>query len=203
MEGSCSMSFLKELKERRSIYDLGENVSLSEDEIVELVKNAVKESPSSFNSQSQRVVILFDDEHKKLWKITEKVLKPLVPEGSFVQTQEKLQGFAEGKGTILFFEDQEVVKRLQKQFALYAENFPIWSDQASGIAQSNVWTALAQENIGANLQHYNPVIDEAVAETWHTPDNWKLRAQLVFGSIESPASEKEYMKDEDRFIVYK
>lgn len=197
------MSFLEELKKRRSVYDLGNQISLSEDEVIELVKNVVKESPTSFNSQSQRVVILFDEEHKKLWDITEKVLKPLTPENSFDQTKEKLQGFAKGKGTVLFFEDQEVVKGLQKQFALYADNFPVWSDQASGIAQANVWTAFAQENIGANLQHYNPVIDEAVAETWHIPENWKLRAQLVFGAIESPAPEKEYMNDDDRFIVYK
>jgi len=32
--------------------------------------------------------------------------------------------------------------------------------------------------------------------------NWKLRAQLVFGSPESPAGEKEYMNDADRFRVF-
>jgi predicted oxidoreductase (fatty acid repression mutant protein) len=37
------------------------------------------------------------------------------------------------------------------------------------LTQANVWTALAQENIGANLQHYNPVIDEAVAAESFTP----------------------------------
>ncbi|BDX43873.1 LacI family DNA-binding transcriptional regulator [Enterococcus faecalis] len=69
----------------------------------------------------------------------------------------------------------------------------------TGLTQANVWTALAQENIGANLQHYNPVIDEAVAAEWSIPANWNLRAQMVIGSIEAPAGEKEYMEDSARF----
>ena len=52
------------------------------------------------------------------------------------------------------------------------------------------------------MQHYNPVIDEAVAKEWNIPFNWKLRSQLVFGSPETPAGEKEYMNDEDRFRVF-
>jgi predicted oxidoreductase (fatty acid repression mutant protein) len=37
------------------------------------------------------------------------------------------------------------------------------------------------------------VIDEAVAAEWSIPANWNLRAQMVIGSIEAPAGEKEYM----------
>ncbi|BAX67051.1 hypothetical protein FD49_GL000276 [Latilactobacillus sakei subsp. sakei DSM 20017 = JCM 1157] len=62
--------------------------------------------------------------------------------------------------------------------------------------------ALAEQNIGANLQHYNPVIDEAVAAKWNIPSNWKLRAQMPFGSIENPADAKEYATVEDRFTTY-
>ena len=57
--------------------------------------------------------------------------------------------------------------------------------------------------LGANLQHYNPLIDEAVAKEWNLPESWKLRGQLVFGSIEAPAGEKTFMDDADRFIVAK
>ena len=191
--------FVESLKNRRSIYHLGENISLSNNEVEELIKEVARETPTAFNSQTQRVVILFGDAHKKLWSITEEALKPLTPEEAFPNTQAKLNGFAAGKGTILFFEDTDVVKSLQEQFSLYAENFPIWSEQASGMTQSNVWVALSEENIGANLQHYNPVIDEEVAKEWAIPASWKLRGQMVFGSIETPAGEREYMADEDRF----
>ncbi|MGX7059497.1 nitroreductase family protein [Vagococcus humatus] len=194
--------FLTALKKRRSIYDLGDKLSINQQDLVTLVKEVVKESPSAFNSQTQRVVFLFGDAHKKLWEITEAALKPLTPPEAFSGTQAKLASFAKGYGTLLFFEDQAVVTHLQEQFPLYAANFPIWSEQASGLTQANVWTALAEQNIGANLQHYNPVIDEQVAAQWNIPKEWQLRAQMVVGSIESLPGEKEYMDDTTRFLSF-
>lgn len=192
------------LKKRRSIYNIGKEVPLKDEEMIELVKEAVKESPSSFNSQTSRAVILFGDEHLKLWTIVEKKLRNEVPdETAFKATQAKLNSFRAGYGTVLFFEDQDIVKNLQEQFSLYADNFPIWSEQSSGIASMSVWAAFAENNIGASLQHYNPLIDEEVQKEWDLPTSWKLRAQMPFGSIEAPAGEKEYMEDEERFRVYK
>ncbi|MCJ9709258.1 nitroreductase family protein, partial [Bordetella hinzii] len=83
----------------------------------------------------------------------------------------------------------------------YADNFPVWSEQASGMAQLSVWSALANAGVGASLQHYNPLIDAAVAREWKVPASWKLRAQMPFGSNEAPKSEKAFMDDADRFIV--
>lgn len=196
-------TFINSLKNRRSIYHLGKETPLNEEQIEDIVKEVVKESPTAFNSQTQRVIFLFNDAHHKLWDITESALKPLTPTEVFPSTQEKLKGFADGKGTLLFFEDTDIVKGLQEQFPLYADNFPIWSEQASGLTQTNVWTALSDENIGANLQHYNPIIDEAVAKEWSIPSSWKLKAQLVIGSIKSPALEKEYMDSTNRFKTFK
>lgn len=195
-------TFTDTLKNRRSIYHLGRNVSLSNEELTTLIKEAIKESPTAFNAQSTRAVILFGDAHEKLWEITEEVLRPLTPAEAFPNTQNKLAGFKNGYGTVLFFKDTDVVKGLQEQFELYADNFPDWSEQSNGIATANTWVALVDKGLGANLQHYNPVIDEAVAKEWNIPSNWKLRSQLVFGSPETPAGEKEYMNDADRFRVF-
>lgn len=194
--------FTNILKNRRSIYDLGRNVSQSNEELTTLIQEAIKESPTAFNAQSTRAVILFGDAHEKLWEMTEEALRPLTPADAFPNTQNKLASFKKGYGTVLFFKDTDVIKNLQEQFALYADNFPDWSEQSNGIATANTWVALSEEGLGANLQHYNPVIDEAVAKEWSIPANWKLRAQLVIGSPESPAGEKEYMNDADRFRVF-
>jgi predicted oxidoreductase (fatty acid repression mutant protein) len=91
---------------------------------------------------------------------------------------------------------------LQDQFALYADNFPVWAEQSNGIAQANVWVALEEAGLGANLQHYNPVIDDAVVAEWSIPENWQLRAQLVFGSKQSEPNEKEFLNDDERFRVF-
>ncbi|MHC5269823.1 nitroreductase family protein [Enterococcus sp. LJL98] len=196
-------NFINLLEKRRSIYAIGNDLPLSEDAVTALIQSAVKASPSAFNSQTSRVVILMGDAHQKLWNIVENTLKPLTPAEAFPNTQEKLASFAAGKGTILFFEDTDVVKSLQEQFALYADNFPIWSDHSTGIAQHSVWVALAEANIGASLQHYNPIIDDEVAATWNIPASWKLTAQMPFGSIKAEAGEKEFMADDARFMVIK
>lgn len=198
-----SNAFIEMIKNRRTIYNLGDALPVSEEHVTKLIKEAVKHSPSSFNSQKSRVVILFGAEHKKLWNITKETLRAIVPEQAFAATEQKIDSFAAGAGSILFFEDMAVVKGLQEQFPLYADNFPIWSEQASGIAQFAVWTALAQENVGASLQHYNPLIDTQVQKEWGTPDNWVLRAQMVFGSINAPAGDKDFMDDEIRFKIFK
>lgn len=195
------MSLLDLAKKRRSIYHLGKNISLSNDEVSQLIKNIVKETPSSFNSQSSRIVVLFGDEHDALWEITRETLRKLVGDGDFTATDKKIDGFKAAKGTVLFYEDKEPIENLQKQFPLYAHNFPVWSEHSTGLTQYAVWLALAEVNIGASLQHYNPVIDADVAKRWDIPENWVLRAQMPFGSIESPAGEKNYMDDEARFRI--
>lgn len=196
------MAFLDHIKKRRSIYAIGKNVSLDQAEIENIIKEAVKHSPSSFNSQSSRVVILFGQSHDTFWHIVRETLRDLVSADAFEATNSKIDGFAAGYGTALFYEDQNVIKGMQEKFALYADNFPIWSEHASGIAQFATWTALAEHNIGASLQHYNPIIDQEVAQTFSIPSNWKLRAQLVFGSIEAPPGEKTFMDDAERFKTF-
>ncbi|MCL6248446.1 nitroreductase family protein [Acinetobacter sp. ANC 4945] len=197
------MSFLNQIEQRRTIYSIGNNVSLSQDEIEQTIKDAVRLSPSSFNSQTSRVVILFGDAHQKFWNIVRETLRKIVPADAFEGTNGKINSFAAGFGTALFYEDQAVVKALQEQFALYADNFPVWSEHSTAIAQFATWTALAEKNIGASLQHYNPIVDAETAAAFDVPDQWKLRAQLVFGSIEAPAGEKTFIADEERFKTFK
>ena len=198
-----SLQHLHQVAEtRRSIYALNKQLPVPATEVARLVEHAVRHTPSSFNSQSTRVVVLLGAEHEKLWKLAEEALAKIVPADSFKPTQDKLHAFAAAAGTVLFFEDQAVVKGLQEKFALYADNFPVWADQANAMHQYAIWTALASINVGASLQHYNPVIDEAVARTWNIPASWQLRAQLVFGGIAAPAGEKTFAPVEDRLKVY-
>ncbi|OZI19537.1 nitroreductase family protein [Bordetella genomosp. 9] len=195
-------AFLEALKRRRTQYALGRNLPVSHEAVTTLIQEAIKHTPSSFNSQSSRAVILFGAQSIKLWDIVKDTLRKMVPADAFAATEKKVNGFAAGAGTVLFFEDQDVVKGLQEKFPLYSDNFPVWSEQAGGMAQLSVWSTLANVGIGASLQHYNPVIDEAVAKEWNIPANWKLRAQMPFGSNEAPFNEKTFMDDAQRFRVH-
>ncbi|KGT48034.1 MULTISPECIES: nitroreductase family protein [Acinetobacter] len=199
-----SNQFLDLITKRRTVYAIGKNVSQSPEYLTDLIQNAIKQSPSSFNSQSSRAVILFNGEHEKFWGFVADKLKSYVKdEESAAKTTAKMASFAAGFGTILFFEDQEVVKGLQAQFPSYAENFPIWAEHSTAMAQFATWTALHTEGLGASLQHYNPIVDEQVHAEWEVPTNWKLRAQLVFGSVEGESRDKDYISDLERFKVFK
>ncbi|WP_308017944.1 nitroreductase family protein [Neisseria bergeri] len=187
---------------RRSVYSLNKNLPVGKDEIVQIVEHAVLHTPSSFNSQSARVVVLFGEEHDKVWQFVEDALRAVVPADSFEPTAQKLKLFKAGAATILFYEDQNVVKGLQEQFPAYAANFPVWADQANAMVQYAVWTTLAAVSVGANLQHYNPLPDAAIAEAWNIPENWLLRAQMVVGGIGAPAGEKTFQPVAERLKVF-
>lgn len=198
---NMNKSFYNAVEERRSIYALGKNVSLSEDKIEGLIEHAVLHAPSAFNSQTGRVLVLFGESHDKLWNITMEALRKIVPAGSFSSTEEKINSFKAGYGTVVYFEEQDTIKSLQEQFALYKENFPVWSEQGTGILQYVIWTSLAVEGIGASLQHYNEVIEEDFRKEFNIPTSWKMTGQMPFGSIEAPAGEKEFMDLKDRLRV--
>ena len=83
------MSALNIIKNRRTQYALGKNIELSQTEIEALVREAVREAPSAFNSQSSRVVILFNEEHQKLWDLVKDTLRPLVTADQFPATDRR------------------------------------------------------------------------------------------------------------------
>ena len=201
------MSNLKDVQQlaekRRSIYALSNQLPVSNDEIVKLVEHAVLHTPSAFNSQSTRIVVLFGEDHEKLWDITEETLKVIVGDDEkFQGTKDKIAGFRAGAGTVLFFEDKGVVRNMQEAASLYADKFPIWAHQTSAMHQYVIWTALASIDVGANLQHYNPVIDQRVADAWDIAEDWELNAQMVFGAIEQPAGDKAFQPIDERMKVF-
>ena len=197
-----SQAFMHAVKKRRSQYALGNDLPLSQDEVTALIQEAVKHSPSAFNSQSTRAVVLYGAQHAKHWDFVKEALRKVVPAESFAASEARVNSFSAGAGTVLFYEDQDVVAGLQKQYALYAENFPVWSEQASGMAQFAVWTALAEAGIGASLQHYNPLADAAIAAEWSIPASWKLRAQMPFGAHQGDFGDKGFIPDTERFRVF-
>lgn len=196
-------NFMEAVKERRSYYGISKEQVSSDERIEEIVKDAVKYTPSSFNSQSARAVLLLDKQHDRFWDITMDALRKIVPAESFGETEAKINSFKNGYGTVLFFEDQDVVRGLQEQFALYKDNFPIWSQQSSGMLQMVVWTALEDEGFGASLQHYSELVDADVKKEWNIPDNWKFIAQMPFGKPSAQPDAKQFNMSEEHMKVFK
>jgi Predicted oxidoreductase related to nitroreductase len=199
-----TLNFKEALQNRRTYYTISNKSLISDKEIEDIVKFAVTHVPSSFNSQSTRVVLLLGENHKKLWEIIKETLRKIVPAEAFKSTEDKIDGsFAAGYGTVLYFEDQSVVKGLQDAFPAYSDNFPVWSNHTSAMHQLAIWTMLEEAGFGASLQHYNPLIDEEVAKTWNLPSTWKLVAEMPFGVPTQGPGEKSFQPIDERVKVFR
>ena len=194
--------FIDLMQQRRSRYDLTAKSTLPKEEIIKLVQSCVKHTPSPFNSQSTRVLLLCGERHKQFWEIAKHELQQIIPADQFAPTEEKLAAFSAAYGTLLFFEDWSVVESLQAQFPAYKDNFPLWAYQANAMAEFSIWTALAENGMGASLQHYNPLVDLETHRQFHIPLDWKLVAQMPFGvALHKQAPDKTFLPIEDRVKV--
>lgn len=198
-----SKDFITAMKTRRSVYSLTKESPLPNDQIVSLVQEVLLHVPSAFNSQSQKAVVLFGAHHDKLWDFFMNALKKIVPPEKFSSTEEKILSFKAGYGTVLYFDDTSITQDLADKFAPYKDNFPIWAQQSNGMLQFAVWSLLAQEGLGASLQHYNPLADEEIHREWNIPAEWKLIAQMPFGKPGTGAlGEKTFAPLETRLKIF-
>ena len=194
--------FVSALERRHSQYAITGTSKVPDAELVETIKRITLSVPSAFNSQSQRVVVLFGADHARLWNIVKDALRDLAAdEEAFAKTQAKIDAFAAGHGTVLFFDDTAVTTDLGVRFPLYAEHFPSYAEQSNGMLQLAVWTALSERGLGASLQHYNPLIDAAVRRDFVLPATWSLMAQMPFGDVVRPAEPSERIDADERVRV--
>lgn len=196
------MSFEQALKNRRTMYALSAQSTISDERVEDILATCLRHSPTAFNSQSPRAVLLLGPHHQKLWDIVMETLRKIVPAENFDRTETKINGFAAAYGTILYFEDRSVTKQLADEYPEQKDTFPIWAMQQNGMLMCNVWTMLESEGLGASLQHYNPLIDEEVKAQWGIPDCWQLLAQMPFGTPTAPPEEKEFDPIHSRYKVF-
>lgn len=197
------MEFFDSMKNRRSFYSLSNKSTLEDEKIIEIVKCATQYTPSAFNNQSQMTAILLGEKHSQLWAIVLEVLRGFVPAAGLAKTQEKINSFGAGYGTILYFNDDSITKAMQESFPLYADNFPVWAEQANGMLQFSIWNLLESEGLGASLQHYNPLIDDQVHTAFGIPKSWRLTAQMPFGTPTAPPDAKEFADIDTRVKIIK
>lgn len=197
-------AFITAVEHRRSIYALGAAKTVSEEEIIGTIDRLMLSMPSAYNCQSSRLVLLFGLHHICLWGIVKQSLQQIVPPDEFTKSREKIDScFAAGCGTLLFYEDMSVIDTMKEQFAAYADKFDSYASQTSAMLQFAVWTALAQMGFGASLQHYNPLIDSAVATHWGINPTWRLMAQMPFGTpLTAPTPKEQHLPLQSRRLVF-
>lgn len=197
-------SILRAIRKRRSRYALTKEITMSRVDLEQLIEEIIITMPSQSNSQTARLVILFDEAHDRFWDKTLEVIKNNMskPE-NFPKSEKKVKtGFKAGYGTILFFEDQTILDALEEKRPKYAANVQPWSLQSAGMLQFAVWSALADEGIGASLQHYQELIEDWTKQEWNIPKEWKLLAQMPFGIAYDELPDKYIMPVADRVFYH-
>ena len=213
------MEFRDAVSARRSEYML-DSQGVDVDAVVSVLRGIAGKVPSSFNAQSARMFVLAGEDHRRFWGIVEDVLtersrdperfrgivEDVLTERSrdperFRGTQAKLAGFSVAAGTILFYEVDAKTEELMEEHPSYRDLFPQWAEHGNAMMQFAFWTAIADMGLGANIQHYNPIVDARVAEEFGIPDGYRLIAQMVFGRVVTPAGPKDKLTGEDLVAV--
>lgn len=189
------MSVTESLKQRRTYYNINKVLPVKEAQVISMVQELTELVPDAFNMKSSYVAVALGAKQDLLWDTVYETF------GGKVE-REKIDSFKNGAGTVLYFYDSETVKGMQEKFPLYAENFPSWAQQASAMLQISVWSGLRELGIGASLQHYNPVIDEAVRELFNIPDRYLLVAEMPFGGIGQEPGGKDKEEIDKRVKIF-
>lgn len=192
------------LGKRRTMYSLGKRLPVTEAERTTIVKSCVRQAPSAFNCKSSRLVIVYGAEHDRFWAMLRAKLGDVgLPAEALKASLHKVDSrMSPGAGTVLFFEDWDVVTALQAQFPLYKESIPTYAQHKYAMAAYSVWPGLALADVGASLQHYTDFIEAEVKVAFRVPDSWKPIAQMPFGSVkESAGAPVQKLPDRDRVFV--
>lgn len=186
--------FLKTLVSRRTHYALKNTLpeGVTIEQVQEIVQRIVKHTPTSFNSQTIRAVVVVGDLHKQIWNSVADAI-----EGESGKKR-PISARDEAFGSIIFIDDEETVTQFQEKFAAFAAYFPVFATTSNGAAQINTWTALQEIGLGGHLQHYNGYVQAALGD--RIPKAWSVQAQLVFGTPVTGPYEKTFIENEVKIL---
>ncbi|KAF3000667.1 hypothetical protein E8E13_000625 [Curvularia kusanoi] len=194
--------FLTAVASRHSRYDLLKASPVPNSRVVEIVNHALADGPSPFNVRSARCIVLFGEHHTDIWQHAYDVTERDTP-GALPILGPKIKGYKAAYGTVLFFDDSTASSTLSPRFQALYKQFPEWEEHSAGMHQYIVWTALTDEGLGCNLQHYQASIQPYMGEKYSIPKSWRCKAQLVFGSLgDGPYEKKEKPGLEGAMRVY-
>lgn len=191
------------LQKRRSIYGLNNNMPISDDKLQHLLEQCLLNCPTAFNAQSSRLVVLLGENHQKYWQMVSNAIKKVSAPEKLEGALQRLSGFTKAYGTVVFYEDTDVLDEMAKKYADYADKMDKWLQQGNAMLQFMVWQCLAESEIGASLQHYGNLVEQEAKTAYHLPERWQWVAEMPFGGITAPAGNKDFAPLEQRLKVLK
>ena len=95
-----SKTLLQLTETRRTHYQLTNESTVPDARIKELVAHTIKHVPSSFNSQTTRLVVVLKEKHEELWDAVMEIYKLQLPADKFEHAKGRMVGFRKAYGTV-------------------------------------------------------------------------------------------------------
>lgn len=195
--------FGKVIARRRSIYALKKESPISDQAIEDILKHALKYTPTAHNTQLTRLVLLQRGAHDEFWDFVMEAIREAAGPVDLTDSERKIDTFRDGYSTVLFYNDTLETRKMIEEMPLYADQFEKWAGHANAMLQFSVWNMLEEAGFGASLQHYNPIVDERVRQRWNISPDWELMAQMPFGTpYAEPETVKTFLPMEKRFLIH-
>ncbi|CAI7427268.1 CGH_1_collapsed_G0041390.mRNA.1.CDS.1 [Saccharomyces cerevisiae] len=113
-------NYLNAITNRRTIYNLKPELpqGVGLDDVKRTVHVILKNTPTAFNSQVNRAVIIVGDTHKRIWD----AVASAMPTAEAKKRPESCRD--EAYGSVIFFTDEGPTEKLQRDFPALAAAFP-------------------------------------------------------------------------------
>lgn len=100
---TSTLSIGDAIKNRGSLHTLSDEVVIPDARVQEIVRHAILHSPTPFNCQSGRAVVLLKEEHRKFWDLAYEAAKGSVPPPLFEKVfGPRIKTFRPAYGTVSF-----------------------------------------------------------------------------------------------------
>jgi len=169
--------------------------NMSTMELTALIKQVVSLTPTCYNCQGSRLVILYGTYHEEFWR---RMMN--VTESGDVERRAVECNVIPASGTIVLLEDEMSMKVMQKLYPLYASAFPLFAERSSAMAEVGLAVALTQKGIGTISRHYRVDVAAVLDENADIPSSWKMKAQIAFGTSVTPGTKPEELPDSHCFM---
>jgi predicted oxidoreductase (fatty acid repression mutant protein) len=116
-----STAYLSAVAARRSYYMISPKSPIDESKIKAIVDDAVKHTPSPYNIQSGRALLLLDEANQHAWQVVKTKLLDWLPKDNEEMANthsKKIAAFSAGYGTVLLFEDQDTIDAANKKWPM-------------------------------------------------------------------------------------
>lgn len=101
LDGRPSSELFALLHHRRTIHKLGKDAVFPDKLAVKILQEALLKTPSFFNAQTTRMVLLLGVDNRKLWDITARCVEAECgPAGLPKATAERFEAWGEANGTV-------------------------------------------------------------------------------------------------------